>query len=133
MPGFHFAIEHPIISPAALNSSDLYVHTKASTMNDLPGDGSPPPTDELARDASESGDAAPMTIRLDQFLQTCGVATGGQAKRMVQAGEVLVNEAIETRRRRKLTLGDEVCFDGEIFVVALDDGEDDDEAGESAE
>ena len=72
-------------------------------------------------------DSAPPTIRLDQFLQTCGVPTGGQAKRLIQNGEVTLNGAVELRRRKKITLGDEVGFDGEVFIVA---GGDDDAAGE---
>ena len=59
------------------------------------------------------------TIHLDQFLKTCGVATGGQAKRMIQGGEILVNGKIETRRRRQLRAGDEVGLGDAIYVVAL--------------
>ena len=61
------------------------------------------------------------TIHLDQFLKTCGVATGGQAKLMIQAGEVWVNNKLETRRRRTLHLGDQVTFAGARYVVAFDD------------
>lgn len=58
------------------------------------------------------------TIRLDQFLKRCGaIPTGGQAKRLIQGGEVLVNGDVETRRRKQLSPGDEVTFDGETFVV----------------
>jgi ribosome-associated protein len=59
------------------------------------------------------------TIHLDQFLKTCGVATGGQAKIMIQAGEILVNEEIETRRRRQLRAGDEVTLGDVVYVVTL--------------
>lgn len=56
-------------------------------------------------------------IRLDQFLKVEGlVGTGGQAKLLIQAGEVLVNGQIETRRRRKLDPGDLVQW-GEVRVV----------------
>ncbi len=58
------------------------------------------------------------TIHLDQFLKRCGVATGGQAKLMIQGGEVIVNGEVETRRRRQLRAGDEVAFLDELFVVA---------------
>ncbi|MCA9074035.1 MAG: RNA-binding S4 domain-containing protein [Planctomycetaceae bacterium] len=52
-------------------------------------------------------------IRLDQFLKLRGlVGSGGQAKRMIQAGEVLVNGEIVTRRRRKMAPGDIVSFEG---------------------
>ncbi len=64
-------------------------------------------------------DSKEPTIHLDQFLKTCGVATGGQAKVMIQGGEVLVNGEVETRRRRQLRVGDEVTLDDIIFVVAL--------------
>ena len=59
------------------------------------------------------------TIHLDQFLKLTGlVGTGGQAKVVIQAGEVLVNGEVETRRRRQLKAGDIVVWDGEEFEVA---------------
>ncbi len=66
----------------------------------------------------------PPTIQLDQFLKTCGVATGGQAKLLIQSGEVLVNQQVETRRRKKLSPGDEVELAGEVFVVSEVETED---------
>ncbi len=57
-------------------------------------------------------------IKLDQFLKMNGVVeTGGQAKLLIQAGEVKVNGAIETRRGRKLMKGDRVSTMGETFRV----------------
>lgn len=59
------------------------------------------------------------TVRLDQFLQLAGVAgTGGQAKVLIQAGEVLVDGVVETRRRRKLTPGAVVSALGQEFEIA---------------
>ncbi|GAB4368633.1 MAG: RNA-binding S4 domain-containing protein [Elainellaceae cyanobacterium] len=59
-------------------------------------------------------------IKLDQFLKWVGVTqTGGEAKLLIQAGEVLVNGAIETRRGRKLFSGDRVQAMGETFIVQL--------------
>ena len=58
------------------------------------------------------------TIKLDQFLKLTGiVGTGGQAKALIQAGEVRVNGEVETRRGRKLKAGDVVEFEGESFEV----------------
>jgi ribosome-associated protein len=58
------------------------------------------------------------TIRLDQFLKLTGaVETGGQAKQVIQAGEVQVNGTVETRRRRQLRDGDSVVFAGEEYIV----------------
>lgn len=59
-------------------------------------------------------------IRLDQFMKLTGlVATGGQAKLVIQGGEVLVNGEVEMRRRRQLHLGDVVVWDGEEYVVEM--------------
>ncbi len=64
------------------------------------------------------------TIHLDQFLKVQNlVATGGQAKQVIQGGEVLVNGAVETRRRKQLKQGDVVAFAGEEMVVVFDDEE----------
>ena len=77
---------------------------------------------------SESQTEQPK-ICLDQFLKTCGVETGGQAKRLIQGGEVLVNNEVETRRRRKLVPGDEVQLYEDIFVVALAEPDEAETAG----
>jgi ribosome-associated protein len=62
------------------------------------------------------------SIDLDQFLKYCQVAaTGGQAKRMIQGGQVQVNGQVETRRRRKLRPGDVVQVLGETFALEADD------------
>ncbi|MCG9891938.1 MAG: RNA-binding S4 domain-containing protein [Thermosynechococcaceae cyanobacterium MS004] len=57
-------------------------------------------------------------IKLDQFLKLQGLATtGGQAKLLIQDGFVEVNGVLETRRGRKLTLGDRVSIEGETYPV----------------
>lgn len=62
------------------------------------------------------------TIKLDQFLKLAQVVqTGGEAKMLIQSGQVMVNGAVETRRGRKLRPGDVVVVDGEELVVATDD------------
>ncbi len=67
--------------------------------------------DEQTRDPARQ-------LRLDQLLQLAGVVqTGGQAKFMIQAGEVAVNGEIDTRRKRKLSAGDVVQFDGQDYPV----------------
>lgn len=61
------------------------------------------------------------TIRLDQFLKLQGLAdTGGRAKLLIQGGEVSVNGEIETRRGRKLHIGDTVSLGGETLRVESD-------------
>ncbi len=60
------------------------------------------------------------TIKLEQYLKLMGVAqTGGQAKLLIQAGQVKVNGQVETRRGRKLATGDRVSTLGETFKVEL--------------
>lgn len=62
----------------------------------------------------------PAFLRLDHFLkQVAELETGGQAKMMIQGGEVKVNGEIETRRRRKLVVGDVVEVGGKRFPVDL--------------
>jgi ribosome-associated protein len=58
------------------------------------------------------------TIKLDQFLKLAQVVqTGGEAKVLIQSGQVRVNGEVETRRGRKLRPGDVVVVDGEELVV----------------
>ena len=83
---------------------------------DLPAPDLPEP--DLPEPDLTGTDLTKPTIRLDHFLQACGVPTGGQAKRLIQSGQILVNGQVETRRRKKLTAGDEVELEGEVFVVA---------------
>jgi ribosome-associated protein len=57
-------------------------------------------------------------IKLDQFLKFIGIAsTGGQAKLMINDGNVKVNGMIETRRGRKLVSADQVTVAGKTFKV----------------
>ncbi|MBE9008091.1 RNA-binding S4 domain-containing protein [Fortiea sp. LEGE XX443] len=57
-------------------------------------------------------------IKLDQFLKLVGIATtGGQAKLMIIDGDVKVNDAVETRRGRKLISSDQVTVAGQTFKV----------------
>lgn len=61
------------------------------------------------------------TIQLNQFLKLMGiVGTGGQAKLMIQGGDVKVNDMVETRRGRRLVRGDKVTVEGQILEVNLD-------------
>jgi ribosome-associated protein len=72
---------------------------------------------ERAAEASAGG-SVEETIRLDQFLKLAqAAATGGQAKWMIQNGEVRVNGVVETRRGRKLHPGDTVEVRGDVLVV----------------
>jgi ribosome-associated protein len=57
-------------------------------------------------------------IELCQFLKFGGLAeSGGQAKQVISEGLVLLNGEVETRKRKKLSLGDKVTFAGQTIVV----------------
>jgi ribosome-associated protein len=57
-------------------------------------------------------------IGLDALLKATGLApSGGAAKAMVDAGEVRVDGAIETRRRAKLRAGQQVQVGAQRIVV----------------
>ena len=40
---------------------------------------------------------------------------------MIQEGHVTVNGEVDTRRKRKIQEGDEICFQEECFVIELED------------
>ncbi|MBU1011903.1 MAG: RNA-binding S4 domain-containing protein [Bacteroidetes bacterium] len=57
-------------------------------------------------------------IELNKLLKFLGwVETGGEAKIRIEAGEVMVNEAVEFRKRCKLRVGDKVFFNGNEVVI----------------
>lgn len=60
-------------------------------------------------------------IKLDSFLKYIGISeTGGQAKHMVQNGEVLVNGTICTQRGKKLYAGYIVTCNNKDYEVEAD-------------
>ncbi|MBR1592173.1 MAG: RNA-binding S4 domain-containing protein [Ruminococcus sp.] len=57
-------------------------------------------------------------IKLDALLKFAGLAdTGGEAKLLVQNGQVLVNGEICTMRGKKIRAGDRVSVNGEEVTV----------------
>lgn len=64
------------------------------------------------------------TIELDQFLKLAlVVSSGGEAKRLIQSGVILVNGEVEIRRGRKLRPGDRVTAQGEDYIIEADDSD----------
>jgi len=60
------------------------------------------------------------TIRLDQFMKLVGfVRSGGEAKHLIQQGQVSVNGAVEIHRSLKLHRGDRVSFQERTEIVAI--------------
>ncbi len=58
------------------------------------------------------------SIHLEQYLKVCGIiGSGGQAKILIQSGQVSVNGQVDTRRKRQLQEGDVVELLGERWVV----------------
>jgi ribosome-associated protein len=61
------------------------------------------------------------SIRLGQFLKLANlVETGAEAKPLIAAGMVQVNDEVETRRGRQLVQGDVVQVAGQAARVAED-------------
>jgi ribosome-associated protein len=61
-------------------------------------------------------------IRLDQFLKLTGlVKSGGEAKYLIQSGEVLLNGEVEVRRSKKLRAGDVVTLGDYEVTVEMDE------------
>ena len=57
-------------------------------------------------------------IRLQDLLKFAGaVETGGEAKLLIQEGEVKVNGEVCTMRGKKLRPGDRAELDGRIYLV----------------
>jgi len=58
-------------------------------------------------------------INLTQVLKLAGWAgTGGEAKALIADGLIRVNGAVESRKRRKMTLGDRVAMeDGPSLIL----------------
>ncbi|NMB00892.1 MAG: RNA-binding S4 domain-containing protein [Firmicutes bacterium] len=61
-------------------------------------------------------------IQLDQFLKWANVvASGGEAKLLIQSGQVKVNGQIETRRSAKIQAGAVVeLSDGQTFILGTE-------------
>ena len=59
-------------------------------------------------------------IELSQFLKFGGLAeSGGAAKQAISEGLVLLNGAVEMRKGKKLSIGDQVTFAGQTIVVQV--------------
>ncbi len=57
-------------------------------------------------------------IELNKLLKLLHlVGTGGEANSRIEQGEVLVNEALETQKRKKLRVGDRVKFGKQIITI----------------
>ena len=59
-------------------------------------------------------------VELYKILKFEGLCpSGGEAKNLIAAGFIQVNNAVETRKRRKIVSGDTLQFNGEAFVIQL--------------
>jgi ribosome-associated protein len=57
-------------------------------------------------------------ITLNNLLKVVSmVGTGGEANIRISEGEVMVNGAVETQKRKKLRAGDEVVFMGKTIRI----------------
>jgi ribosome-associated protein len=75
-------------------------------------------TDPRDRDPRTTQYAPGEVIDLQDYLKFAGlVDTGGEAKFLIQTGEVRLNGEVETRRRKKIMRGDKVKLGGQEHIV----------------
>ena len=61
-------------------------------------------------------------IKLQDLLKfAAAVETGGEAKLVIQEGDVTVNGEVCTMRGKKIRPGDDVCFAGQHYTVSYAD------------
>jgi ribosome-associated protein len=61
-----------------------------------------------------------VPIELCQFLKFGGLTgSGGEAKQMISEGLVMLNGVVETQKRKKLVVGDQVKAHGHTIIVQL--------------
>ena len=59
-------------------------------------------------------------IELHKILKFHGlVASGGEAKQVIDSGLVKVNQQLEMRKRRKMLAGDNIEFDSQTYELVL--------------
>ena len=62
-------------------------------------------------------------VELYKILKFEGlVSSGGEAKMVIDSGAVMVNGAVETRKRKKIVAGDTIEFMSEQFAIVLESG-----------
>ena len=60
-------------------------------------------------------------VELYKILKFEGLVTsGGEAKNVINDGQVLVNGVVETRKRKKIVAGDTIEFMGEQHEIVLE-------------
>lgn len=61
-----------------------------------------------------------VPIELCQFIKFGGLSeSGGEAKQLISEGRVLLNGVVETQKRKKLAVDDQVKVDGHTIIVKL--------------
>ncbi len=57
-------------------------------------------------------------IPLNKLLKLLNlVQSGGEANQMIEAGEIMVNDAVEKQKRKKLRVGDKIKFKINTIIV----------------
>ena len=75
--------------------------------------------------STNSSTARPIVVRevpieLCQFIKFGGLSdSGGEAKQLIAESRVQLNGVIETQKRKKLVVGDQVKVDNHIIIVKL--------------
>jgi len=93
------------------NNDDMRMDDGAPLDSNVDGEGE-------GEDYFDDRPARTGAFRLEQYMKAFNIAaSGGQAKVLIQSGQVRVNGKVETRRKRQLQKGDKVQFLGETWMV----------------
>lgn len=61
-----------------------------------------------------------VRVELFKILKFEGLASsGGEAKKAIANGLVMVNGTVETQKRKKIVSGDVIVFNGEAFKITF--------------
>ncbi len=59
-----------------------------------------------------------LPIRLGQFLKVVNIAQDGiEAKLLIQEGNIIVNQQVETKRGKKLRAGDSITYQDMEYII----------------
>ena len=59
-------------------------------------------------------------IKLQDAMKYANIVySGGEAKALIQEGEVTVNGEVCTMRGKKLRPGDKFAFDGQVYLISI--------------
>ena len=111
----------PADAPTDAAEKNTEKGAQKDTQKGTEADGQEDAQTSSTRESEDGVIPTTSSMRLDHFLQRCGLAqTGGHAKQLIQTGQVHLNGEVETRRRKQVRPGDVVACGGDAFEMTAD-------------